>query len=132
MIHFQYNVYTFHESSFSINHTSLLSKRNFITSQTDIIRMLRATDIFRKLCLVIFLGSFMFWLYGAIRNYQSLPTTSKVFNKYGDDGNKNIIYPSMTFCTIPVQNITSQKWHLWNGVPQCGNKVSPYLGTTYL
>ena len=85
--------------------------------------MIRATEIFRKLCLMVFLGSFLFWLYGAISNYQSLPTTSKVFYKYGDDGNKNIVYPSVTFCTNPVQNVTSKKWHLWKGVSLCSNKV---------
>ena len=82
-------------------------------------------ELLRITCYSIFLCLFFAWLINAVENYISMPTTTKVALKYGDDNKKNISFPTLTFCKKPV---TYTK--LWNDAPFCGNKTvlsSPYF-----
>ena len=66
---------------------------------------------FWQICYAIFLVIFIIWLCNAVNTYQSLPTSSKVTYKYGDNGEKMVKFPSVTLCKEP-NNIW---YNLWRG-----------------
>ena len=73
----------------------------------------------RNFCYITCLVLFLFWLFNAVKNYLSLPTTTHVFMKYGDDNLKNAKFPSLTICKLPME--TGNELKLWKGVKPCIN-----------
>lgn len=86
--------------------------------------------LIRTICYLTCLGFFLAWLFTAVQNYVSRPTTTHVFTKYGDDNMKNAIFPSLTICKLPMEIGNGNIMNLWKGAVPCGNKSAiskPYF-----
>ena len=73
----------------------------------------------RNFCYITCLVLFSVWLFNAVKNYLSLPTTTHAFVKYGDDNLKNATFPAVTFCRLPIRSGPESK--LWNSITPCVN-----------
>ena len=73
----------------------------------------------RNFCYITCLVLFSVWLFNAVQNYLSLPTTTHAFVKYGDDNLKNATFPAVTFCRLPIRSGPESK--LWNSIAPCVN-----------
>ena len=74
----------------------------FVTNTLNLVALFQSS--LKALSVMGFTTIFMYWSIAAVTKYMSVPITSTVSYKFGDDGHGSIVFPTVTIC------LESFKW----------------------
>ena len=67
-------------------------------------------SIIKSTGLVAFATIFIYWSIAAILKFASVPITSTVSYRFGDDGNGNIQFPTISICLDSFEQMIGKEW----------------------